>query len=157
MPKERWVQNVIWGVVFFNTVVICGLFIMPRAQFIMDHIEDSREVLRESVGPLDMPNQYVHTYRVMHQVRDIAGEDAVLLLPADDWEFGSPRSAVIQTLYPRKVYFSGDQGFDEILSQAAGLKEAYVVFNKKWGKEFCLKLSVQDFGEQGFGICRVSK
>jgi hypothetical protein len=104
-----------------------------------------------------MPNQYAHTYRIMKQVREMANEGALLLLPPDDWEFGSPRSAVIQTLYPRKVYFSGDEGFDKKLSQAFQLKEAYVVFNEPWGKGLCKKRPVKYLGEQGFGICRIGK
>jgi len=157
MSNKKWVQSVIWAVVFLNLVVIIRVFIIPRTHFITSHFEKSRDALRESLGPLDMPNQYVHTYQMMNQVREIAGEDSVLLLPTDDWEFGSPRSAVIQTLYPRKVYFLGDQGFDTILFQAFNLKEAYVVFNEQWGKELCKKRPVKRLGEQGFGICRVSK
>ena len=134
MSKKKWVQIVIWAVVFLNLVVIFRVFIIPRTHFIISHFEESRDALRESSGPIDMPNQYVHTYQMMNQVREIADENSVLLLPTDDWEFGSPRSAVIQTLYPRKVYFLGDQGFDKKLSQAFRLKEAYVVFNEQWGK-----------------------
>lgn len=123
----------------------------------MGHTRESREALLESSGPLDMPNQYFQTYRIMNQVREIASEDSVLFMPMDDWEFGSPRSAVIQTLYPRRVYFSGDPGFEKKRSQASNLKEAYVVFNEKWGKEFCKKQTAKDLGELGFGICRLGK
>ena len=157
MSKKKWVQNVIWGVVFLNFVVIVRVFIIPRTNFITSHFQEHRDALRESSGPLDMPNQYAHTYRIMKQVREMANEGALLLLPPDDWEFGSPRSAVIQTLYPRKVYFSGDEGFDKKLSQAFQLKEAYVVFNEPWGKGLCKKRPVKYLGEQGFGICRIGK
>ncbi len=157
MSKKKWVQSVIWGVVFLNFVVIVRVFIIPRTHFITSHFQEHRDALRESSGPLDMPNQYVHTYQMMNQVREIADENSVLLLPTDDWEFGSPRSAVIQTLYPRKVYFLGDQGFDKKLSQAFHLKEAYVVFNEQWGKGLCKKWPVKYLGEQGFGICRIGK
>ena len=157
MSNKKWVQSVIWGVVFLNLVVIFRVFIIPRTHFIADHFQERREALRESPGPIDMPNQYVHTYQMMNQVREIAGEDSVLLLPTDDWEFGSPRSAVIQTLYPRKVYFLGDQGFDRILSQAFNLKEAYVGFNKQWGKGLCKNRPVKLLGEKRFGICRIGE
>ena len=157
MSKKKWVQIVIWAVVFLNLVVIFRVFIIPRTHFIISHFEESRDALRESSGPIDMPNQYVHTYQMMNQVREIADENSVLLLPTDDWEFGSPRSAVIQTLYPRKVYFLGDQGFDKKLSQAFHLKEAYVVFNEQWGKGLCKNRPVKLLGEQGFGICRIAK
>ena len=157
MSKKKWVQSVIWGVVFLNFVVIVRVFIIPRTNFITSHFQEHRDALRESSGPLDMPNQYAHTYRIMKQVREMANEGALLLLPPDNWEFGSPRSAVIQTLYPRKVYFSGDEGFDKKLSQAFQLKEAYVVFNEQWGKGLCKKRSVKYLGKQGFGICRIGK
>ncbi|MBT5550360.1 MAG: hypothetical protein HOJ79_07755 [Nitrospina sp.] len=157
MSKKKWVQNVIWGVVFLNLVVIVRIFIIPRAHFITGHFQEHRDALWESSGPLDMPNQYINTYRIMKQVREIASEESLLLLPPDDWEFGSPRSAVIQTLYPRKIYFSGDEGFDKKLSQAFSLKNAYVVFNERWGKGLCEKRPVKHLGEQGFGICRIGK
>ena len=157
MSKKTWVQSVIWGVVFLNLVVIIKVFLISRTHFIIGHFQERRDALRESSGPMDMPNQYVHTYRIMKQVREMASEESLLLLPPDDWEFGSPRSAVIQTLYPRKVYFSGDEGFDKKLSQAFQLKEAYVVFNEPWGKGLCKKRPVKYLGEQGFGICRIGK
>ncbi len=157
MSNKKWVQSVIWGVVFLNLVVIIRVFIIPRTHFITSHFEKSRDALRESSGPIDMPNQYVHTYQMMNQVREIADENSVLLLPTDDWEFGSPRSAVIQTLYPRKVYFFGDQGFDKILFHAFNLKEAYVVFNEQWGKGLCKNRPVKLLGEKRFGICRIGK
>ena len=157
MSKKNWVQSVIWGVVFLNLVIIIQVFIITRTHFITGHFQERRDALQESSGPIDMPNQYVHTYRIMKQVREMASEESLLLLPPDDWEFGSPRSAVIQTLYPRKVYFSGDEGFDKKLSQAFHLKEAYVVFNEQWGKGLCKNRPVKLLGEQGFGICRIAK
>ncbi len=157
MSNEKWVQTIIWAVIFLNLVVICRVFIIPRADFISAHLKESREALRESAGPPDMPNQYVRTYQMMNQVRTIVGEGAIVLFPPDDWEFGSPRSAVIQTLYPRRVYFSGDQRFDEKLSQALKHNEAYVVFNGKWGQKLCKARKVQGLGEIGFGICQISK
>jgi len=157
MSKDNWVQSLIWGVVFLNLVVLCKVFIVPRAYFIADHFQEHREVLRESAGPFDMPNQYANTYRMMKQVREMSGEVSVILMPPDNWEFGSPRSAVIQMLYPRKVYFYGDSRFDKTLSQAFSLKEAYVMFNEQWGKELCAKYPVKQLGWQGFGICRLGK
>jgi hypothetical protein len=155
MSKNKWVQTVIWSVVFLNLIVVFGVFIIPRTIYIVEHWQESRQNLRESSGPLDTPNQYVSTYRIMNQVREIVSEDSVLFLPKDDWEFGSPRAVVIQTLYPREVYFSGDSGFDKKRSQASRLKEAYVVFTKTWGKSLCAKRTSKDLGELGFGICRL--
>lgn len=157
MSNEKWVQTVIWVVVFLNLVVISRVFLIPRGDFIVSHIEEDQEGLLQSSGPLDMPNQYVHTYRLMKQIREITSENSLLFLPPDDWEFGSPRSAVIQRLYPRKVYFSGDPGFDQKRSQALNFKEVYVVFNEKWGKELCQKRMAKDLGELGFRICRLDK
>ena len=65
MSNEKWVQTVIWVVVFLNLVVISRVFLIPRGDFIVSHIEEDQEGLLQSSGPLDMPNQYVHTYRLM--------------------------------------------------------------------------------------------
>lgn len=145
----------IWAVVFLNMVVLCRVFVIPRAHFIVDHFQEPREALRESPGPRDMPNQYINTYGMMKQVREMASEESLLFMPPDNWEFGSPRSVVIQTLYPRKVYFHGDPGFDKKL--ASSFKEAYVVFNEQWGRELCANHPVKQLGGQGFGICRIGK
>jgi hypothetical protein len=157
MSNEKWVQKVIWVVVFLNLVVICQVFIIPRTDFIVRHLKESREALQESSGPLDMPNQYVHTYKLMRKIGAMTSENSLILFPPDDWEFGSPRSAIIQRLYPRKVYFSNDSGFDRIRSQASNLGEAYVVFNDNWGKELCQRETKIDLGELGFGICQIGK
>ena len=66
----------------------------------------------ETPGAIDTPNQYLQTYKVANAIRNITQENSVILMPADNWEFGSNRSVVIQRLYPRKVYFFGDDGFD---------------------------------------------
>ncbi len=155
MFKDRWVQTVIWAVVFLNLVVISRLFIIPRVYFIIEHFKKDRAALRESVGPTDMPNQYVQTYKVMNQVRKLTTEDSLLLLPPDNWEFGSPRSAVIQTLYPRRVFFSGDPGFDNLITRVFNSKKTYVVFNKQWGIKLCGKKQRKLLGNQGFGICQI--
>jgi hypothetical protein len=155
MSNQKWVQNLMWVVIFLNLVVLSQVFIIPRIHFIANHFQQDPETLRESQGPLDMPNQYSKTYRMMRQVRDMTGEDELLLLPPDNWEFGSPRAAVIQMLYPRKVYFSGDKGFEGILSRALSLKGTYVIFNNQWGKELCVGRSIKRLVGQGFGICRL--
>jgi hypothetical protein len=157
MSNEKWVQTVIWVVVFLNLIVICQVFIIPRTGFIVGHLKESRDALQESSGPLDMPNQYVHTYRMMKKIESLASEKSLILFPPDDWEFGSPRSAVIQRLYPRRVYFSGDSGFEKIRSQAYNSGEAYVVFNDNWGKDLCRRETKIDLEELGFGICQIGK
>jgi len=157
MSNEKWVQTVIWMVIFLNLVVLCRVFIIPRAGFIADHFQESRALLRESSGPLDMPNQYRQTYRMMNQIQAIANEKAVLLFPPDDWEFGSSRSVVIQMLYPREAYFSGDPGFDGKLSQALMSKNVYVVFNEKWGVGLCQGRVVKSLDAPSFGICQIGK
>lgn len=153
MNNNKWVQSVIWAVVFLNLIVICRVFIIPRADFMVGHFQENRESLRGLEGAQDMPNQYVNTYKIMKQVRQITKEDSILFLPPDNWEFGSPRSAVIQMLYPRKVYFAKDMGFAENLSHAKSLKKYYVIFNKQWGKELCEKRETKDLKALGFGIC----
>ena len=155
MFKDKWIQTVVWAVIFLNLVVISQLFIIPRVNFIIEHFKEDRVALRESVGPRDMPNQYVQTYKVMNQVRKLTAGDSLLLLPPDNWEFGSPRSAVIQILYPRRVFFSGDLGFDNLIARAFTSKKAYVIFNKHWGINLCGKQPRRPLGKKGFGICRI--
>jgi hypothetical protein len=157
MSNEKWIQTVIWSLVFMNLLVICKFFIIPRVFFIFDHYSETREVLLESSGPFDMPNQYILTYKMMNEIRSIVNEEATLFFPPDNWEFGSPRSAVMQSLYPRKIYFSGDSGFKNELIKAQKLEEVYVVFNEDWGRERCKGRSMKKLAGKRFGICRLDK
>lgn len=157
MSNPKWVETSVWAVVILNISVLVFVFFIPRAQFIFKHWEWKDEALMETSGAVDTPNQYAKTYKVVNQIRALSTEGSIIFMPPDNWEFGSNRSIVIQRLYPRKVYFLGDQGFDKKLSQAFRLKEAYVVFNEQWGKGLCKNRPVKILGEKRLGICRIGE
>ena len=108
MNNRSWVEYMIGLIIVLNTIVLVSVFLTPRAKILLNHWGDRPEVLMETLGPMDMPNQYFKTYKVVNKIRSITQEDSIILMPADNWEFGSNRSVVIQRLYPRKVYFFGD-------------------------------------------------
>jgi hypothetical protein len=157
MNNRKWVENTIMGITVLNIFVLAFVFLIPRVQFMAKHWGLKAEALMESSGAMDTPNQYSETYKVTNQVRKIAREDAVVYMPADKWGFGLNRSVVIQRLYPRKVYFSGDPDVDKVLSDVSKISNSYVVFNEYWGQDLCVKQSVKYLESKRVGICHARK
>jgi hypothetical protein len=157
MNSRSWVENMIWSVIALNFVVLMCVFLIPRLQFMASHWGMEPEVLMETSGARDIPNQYIKTYKLANQIREFIRDDSIVLMPPDNRGFILNRSVLIQRFYPRKVYFFEDQRFDEfVLSLANQKDEIYVVFNENWGKIFCKEESVEPLGTPGFGVCRGS-
>jgi len=157
MNKCKWVENTILGVIVLNVFVMAFVFLIPRAQFMVNHWGWKAEALMESSGAMDTPNQYSETYKVANQVRKIATQDSVVYMPADKWGFGLNKSVVIQRLYPRKVYFSEESEANKGFPTASKISNSYVVFNEHWGKDLCVKQSVKYLEAKRIGICRIRK
>ena len=157
MNNRKWVENTIMGITVLNIFVLAFVFLIPRVQFMAKHWGLKAEALMESSGAMDTPNQYSETYKVTNQVRKIAREDAVVYMPADKWGFGLNRSVVIQRLYPRKVYFSGDPEEDKAFSDASKILNSYIVFNEHLGQRLCVKQSVKYLEAERTGVCRKRK
>ena len=157
MNKRKWIENTILGVIVLNVFVMAFVFLIPRVQFMANHWGWKTEALMESSGAMDTPNQYSETYKVANQVRKIATEDSVVYMTANKWGFGLKKSVVIQRLYPRKVYFSGDPETDKVFSDISKVSNSYVVFNEHWGQNLCAKQSVKYLEATRVGICRAGK
>ncbi len=157
MNSRTWVENMIWSIIALNFVVLMYVFLIPRLQFIASHWGMKPEALMETSSASDTPNQYIKTYKVANQIRESIGNDSIVLMPSATRKFVLNRAVLIQRLYPRKIYFSGDKDFDElVLSLANQEKEIYVMFNESWGKRFCKEESVEPLGNSGFRMCRGS-
>lgn len=155
MNKCKWVENMILGIIALNIFVLSFVFLIPRAQFMAEHWGWEAEALMETSGAWDTPNQYFKTYKVTNRIRQITADDSIIFMPPDNEVFGSSRSVVIQRLYPRKVYFSGDPEFGQALLQANPSKGFYVVFNEGWGKEYCGALPAGHL--EAFGLCKIKQ
>tara|TARA_Y100001960_G_scaffold83513_2_gene89221 strand:+ start:302 stop:781 length:480 start_codon:yes stop_codon:yes gene_type:complete len=156
MIKGNWVVSTIFGIIVLNIFILVDIFIIPRSQYIIDHWKWQSEDLMETSGPMDMPNQYPMTYKVANEIRNVTEENTIILMPTDNWEFGSNRSVVIQRLYPRKVYFLGD---NELLGDNQNLdsnKLAYAVELKENSAELCFNKDAKSLGNTGFVICESS-
>ena len=154
MIQRNWVENTILGIIIFNVFVLAYVFIIPRAQFIIDHWEWKPEDLMETRGPTDMPNQYPRTYKVTNEIRNITKENSIILMPADNWEFGSNRSVVIQRLYPRKVYFFGDEGFHDHKNNLEPKTTVYAVAFTGDQSNLCFERNVKNLDATGFVLCK---
>ena len=153
MINRNWVVNTILGIIVLNIFVLAYIFIIPRSQFIIDHWKWNPEDLMETSGPMDMPNQYPLTYTVSNEIRNVTEENSIILMPIDNWEFGSNRSVVIQRLYPRKVYFFGDNEFPTSNHNLNSNKLAYSVAFKGDGADLCFEKATKSLGNTGFVIC----
>ena len=153
MIDRNWVVSTILGIIFLNIFVLAYIFIIPRSQFIIDHWKWKSEDLMETSGPMDMPNQYPITYKVANEIRNVTEENSIILMPTDNWEFGSNRSVLIQRLYPRKIYFFGDDEYFLRNHNQNSNKLAYAVAFKGDGAELCFKKNTKNLGKTGFVIC----
>ena len=156
MTKQNWVENIILGILAFNIFILAYVFLIPRAQFMIDHWGSSPEALMEIQGVMDIPNQYSKTYTVANHIRKATKKDSIILMPTDNWEFGSNRSVVIQRLYPREVYFFGDRGFYNGRNNASRETSLYAVAFSGDGANLCFEQDSEKLGNTGFVICSIS-
>jgi len=154
MNNRNWVENMIWSIIMLNFMVLTYVFLIPRAQFMIDHWGWNSESLMETSGAMDTPNQYFKTYKIANFIQKITEEDSVILMPTDNWEFGSNRSVVIQRLYPRKIYFFGDEGFLHHKNSPNYKTPNYAVAFPGDGSDLCFEKDINSLGETGFLLCK---
>ena len=157
MSDEGWVQKAIVGIVIGNLIVLSTFFLGPRMQFLMAHTGLTSNQLMEKAGSLDMPNQLSQTYEVVNRIRELTAEDATIFMPPGDRLEGSFRSAAIQILYPRKIFFGEDGNFERELKEAEKINVSYFVYSPEWKPEFCKKYFRIELTDFGFGMCRLEK
>ena len=156
MINRTWVEKMIGLIIVLNISVLAYMFLIPRVQFMAVNWNLGPEALMETRLAKDTPNQYPRAYKFANQIRKITGDTSIILMPGNGWKFGSNRSVVIQRLYPRKIYFFGDQGFeDRMRNLITQKKEIFVVFNEDWGSFLCETKRVRTLNSPGFGICQI--
>ncbi len=153
MSEGRWLQKIIAVIVIGNLAILTMVFLVPRAQFLLMQPSLASHQLMETAGSPDMPNQFSRTYKVVNRIRDLTPASASVFMPQGDRLEGSFRSATIQILYPRRVFFGDDENFSDKLKQR--LKPAYFVFSADWQPEFCKEPSRIELSDFGFGMCRL--
>ncbi len=153
MSDGRWVQKIPAGIVIGNLVILTLVFLVPRAQFILEYKDLTGNQLMETAGSADIPNQLSRTYRVVHRIRDLTPVDATIFMPPGNRMEGSFRSVAIQVLYPRRILFGEDENFADELKER--VKSAYFVYSPDWQPEFCEepRIELTDFG---FGMCQIN-
>ena len=153
MIKKNWVEIVVLGIIVFKLFVLTYVFLIPRTQYIIDHWGWNSETLMEIQGAMDIPNQYSKTYKVANQIRKVTKKDSIILMPTDNWEFGSNRSVIIQRLYPRKVYFFGDEDFYDRKSNISMKTNVYAVVFSGDNENLCFDKEPEKLGDTDFVIC----
>ena len=156
MIKRNWVERIISGIIILNVFVLAYVFFMPRTKFMIDHWKWEHEAIMETAGVMDTPNQFPITYKVANQIQKVTKENSIILMPTDNWEFGSNRAVIIQRLYPRKVYFFGDEGFYDRKNNVDFQTTIYAVGFSDDGADLCFKKESQKLGEADFVICKSS-
>ena len=154
MNNRKWVESIILGIIVLNILVLAFVFLIPRVQFMADHWGWKAEALMESSGARDTPNQYSKTYRMVNHIQKVLLENSIILMPPDNWEFGSSRSVVIQRLYPNKVYFAGDKDFSLQIKIIDIEKPVYGVAFPNDGADLCFEKEIRSLGETGFVMCK---
>ena len=153
MNNRSCVENMIGSVIILNTILLVLVFLTPRAKIMSNHWGDDPEILMETLGAMDMPNQYPQTYKVANKIRSVTQENSIILMPTDNWEFGSNRSVVIQRLYPRKVYFFGDERFYDHKNSSEFQTTVYAAGFFGDGANLCSEREKKRLGETKFILC----
>jgi len=154
MSDGRWVRTIIAGIVAGNLIMLFIFFLIPRTQFLLAHKDLTRNQLMETKGSLDMPNQLWRTYKVVNRIGELTPKVATIFMPPGDRLQGSFRSAAIQILYPRKIFFGGDENFASGLKATKKTEAVYFVYSPRWQPDFCAEPSRIELTEFGFGMCR---
>jgi len=155
MSERRWLQKIIAAIVIGNLAILTMVFLVPRAQFLLAQPRLAPHQMMETVGSPDMPNQFSRTYKVVNRIRDLTSVDATVFMPPGDRLQGSFRSAAIQVLYPRKIFFGEDENFERELKEAEKFKVSYFVYSSDWQPEYCEEPSRIELTDFGFGMCRL--
>ena len=153
MSEVRWLQKVVAAIVIGNLAILTMVFLVPRAQFLLAQPSLAPHQMMETAGSPDMPNQFSRTYKVVNRIPDLTPVSATVFMPPGDGLEGSFRSAAIQILYPRRIFFGEDENFEDKLKE--GVKSAYFVYSSEWKPEFCKKSSRIELTDFGFGMCRL--
>ena len=153
MNNRSWVENMIRSIIILNVLLLVLVFLIPRAKIIVNHWGEKTEVLMETLGARDIPNQYSRTYKVTNEIRNSTEENSIILMPRDNWEFGSNRSVVIQRLYPRKVYFFGDERFYDHKNSVDSQTTVYAAGFFGDGANLCSERDKKRLGETKFILC----
>lgn len=155
MNNRNWVEKMIWSIILLNIFVLAGVFLIPRAQFMIGNWGMESGAIMETAGAEDTPNQYSKTYRMVNNIRKVLAEDSIIFIPEDNKELGTNRSVVIQRLYPRKIFFLGDPKAEKVISKVSNFTNAYMILNENQG--LCIERSVKSFLSEGFVICRMTE
>ncbi|GJL79448.1 MAG: hypothetical protein NPINA01_24370 [Nitrospinaceae bacterium] len=157
MSDGRSVRILIAAIMIANLIVLSTTFLFPRAQFFLANIGLLQNQRMETAGSSDMPNQLSRTYAVVNRIREQTPEGATVFMPPGDRVNGSFRSATIQVLYPRKLFFGEDKNFANELQNARKFKASYLVYSPEWKPEFCPELERIKLTDSGFGMCEIGK
>ncbi len=155
MSDGRWVRIIIAGIVIGNFIVLVNFFLAPRMQFLLANKSLPVNQRMETAGSSDMPNQRIRTYRVANRIQELTPEGARIFMPPGDRPEGSFRSAAIQVLYPREMFFGEDENFASELKEGFKGEASFFVYSPDWRPDFCaepFRIELTDFR---FGMCRL--
>ena len=85
MNNRSWVEYMIGLIIVLNTIVLVSVFLTPRAKVMVNHWGDQPETLMETLGAMDMPNQYSQTYKVVNKIRSVTQKNSIILSSIFIW------------------------------------------------------------------------
>ncbi len=148
------VRRIVLAIVAVNLTILILVFAGPRIKFVAENWDKSYEQLAETSGPPDLPNQFVKTYQVAHQLKDKGSRIKSLFLPPGNRE-GSIRSVMTQVLFGANLTFEDDPDYWTNLKNAGS--SAYVVSRSEGKDKICHGRKGEVLGDTGFVVCRLGK
>ena len=155
MNSNNKIRIGVCSVLALNFLTLVWVFLYPRIEYVNSPNAPATErQIRQDAGTFDLPNIFVGSYQVAYQILDRTEPDAVLFLPPES-RSGWTRSALLQILYPRRIYFGGNLGSDK-LNDLKESKSVYRVVHPDWHPEGCQGISSIRLGTSGARLCRVN-
>jgi hypothetical protein len=154
MIAREHTQKFIYLLVVMNLVVLLVVFILPRIQFMLENSEKDFSQIQETQGTRDLPNQFYLSYRIANQVDRMIPKTAAVFLPPKEYP-GAFRSAMVQVLFPRRVFSADMEDFADNFKNLQPFPQAYLVFSPDWHADFCLQETRIALNDLGWGLCKL--
>ena len=152
MIASEHTRKFIYLLVAMNLLVLMAIFILPRIQFMLENSEKEFSQIQQTQGSKDLPNQISLSYQIAHRVDQQIPITAAVFLPPKEHP-GAFRSAMVQVLFPRRLFSADMEDFDENFNNLQPFPQAYLVFSPDWQADFCpLEKRVQ-LNDLGWGLC----
>ncbi len=152
MIAREHTQKFIYLLVTMNLVVLLVVFILPRIHLMLENHDKDFSQIQETQVAKDLPNQFYLSYQIANRIDWGIPKTAAVFLPPMEFP-GAFRSAMVQVLFPRRVFSADMEDFDENFNNLQSFPEAYLLYSPDWQADFCPLEKQIPLNHLGWGLC----